>query len=83
MELLGITKKQHECLMFIDKYILRNGYSPSYEEIMKGLGIKSKSGVHRMTTALVERGRIRMKNGGHRSIEVAPVPKRKTPKYGE
>jgi repressor LexA len=65
-----LTRKQHEAFEFIRGYVARHGYSPSYENIMQGVGIHSKSGVHRLVGALAERGYIRRRKGRTRSIEV-------------
>jgi repressor LexA len=65
-----LTRKQHEAFEFIRGYVARHGYSPSYENIMRGIGIHSKSGVHRLVGALAERGYIRRRKNLARSIEV-------------
>lgn len=54
----GTTKRQHELLRFIDKYIATRGYSPSYDEMKDALGLASKSGVHRLVRGLEERNLI-------------------------
>ena len=54
-----LTKKQHELLLYINEYLTDNGVSPSFDEMKEALGLKSKSGIHRLITALVERGFIR------------------------
>jgi len=63
MTTYSLTDKQSAALDFIRGYIEDHGKSPSFDEIKDGLGIKSKSGVHRLVTALVERGHlVRMPN---------------------
>ena len=54
-----LTQKQHDLLKFIDKRLKKNSVSPSYDEMKDALGLASKSGIHRLITALEERGFIR------------------------
>ena len=54
-----LTKKQHELLLFINKRLGDSGVCPSFDEMKEALGLKSKSGVHRLITGLEERGFIR------------------------
>ena len=54
-----LTRKQHELLTFIHGHIRKNGISPSFDEMKDALNLKSKSGIHRLITALEERGFIR------------------------
>ncbi|NQU71485.1 MAG: repressor LexA, partial [Rhodospirillales bacterium] len=51
-----LTKKQFELLKFIDIHIKEHGVSPSFDEMKDALNLKSKSGIHRLITALEERG---------------------------
>ena len=51
-----LTKKQYELLVFIDKRLNESGVSPSFEEMKEALDLRSKSGIHRLITALEERG---------------------------
>ena len=51
-----LTRKQHELLIFIDRHLRTTGFSPSFEEMKDALKLKSKSGIHRLITALEERG---------------------------
>ena len=51
-----LTRKQHELLVFIDRHLRTTGFSPSFEEMKDALKLKSKSGIHRLITALEERG---------------------------
>ncbi|HVL78178.1 MAG TPA: repressor LexA, partial [Sphingomicrobium sp.] len=53
-----LTSKQHELLMFIRERLDRGGVSPSFDEMREALDLKSKSGVHRLVSALEERGFI-------------------------
>ncbi|MEX2454924.1 MAG: repressor LexA, partial [Rhodospirillaceae bacterium] len=50
-----LTRKQHELLTFIDTHLHAHGVSPSYDEMKEALNLKSKSGIHRLITALEER----------------------------
>jgi SOS-response transcriptional repressor LexA len=54
-----LTRKQHELLMFIHERIKETGVSPSFDEMKEALDLASKSGIHRLITALEERGFLR------------------------
>ena len=54
-----LTKKQKNLLLFINKKLRSSGVSPSYEEMKQSLNLKSKSGIHRLISALEERGFIK------------------------
>ena len=69
-----LTKKQHELLNFIHARVTDTGVSPSFDEMKDALGLKSKSGVHRLITALEERGFIRRLPNRARALEVLRVP---------
>ncbi|MDP6706136.1 MAG: transcriptional repressor LexA [Alphaproteobacteria bacterium] len=69
-----LTKKQHELLIFINKHLETNGISPSFDEMKEALGLKSKSGIHRLITALEERGFIRRMAHRARALEVLKLP---------
>lgn len=69
-----LTKKQHELLVFIDKHLRDKGISPSFDEMKTALGLKSKSGIHRLITALDERGFIRRLAHRARALEVIKLP---------
>jgi len=69
-----LTKKQKTLLIFINKKIRSTGVSPSYEEMKNSLGLKSKSGIHRLITALEERGFIRRLAHKARALEVLKLP---------
>lgn len=68
--MIGLTHKQRDCLAFIRAYMDEHESSPSFEEIREGLGLTSKSGVHRLIDALVERGHIRRIPSRARAIEI-------------
>ncbi len=69
-----LTRKQHELLMFIKHHLDTTGFSPSFDEMKDGLDLKSKSGVHRLITALEERGFLRRRAHRARALEVVRVP---------
>ena len=65
-----LTKKHHELLVFIETRLQETGVSPSFEEMKEALDLKSKSGIHRLITALEERGYIRRLPHRARALEV-------------
>jgi repressor LexA len=69
-----LTKKQKNLLLFINKKIRSAGISPSYEEMKNSLNLKSKSGIHRLISALEERGFIRRLAHKARALEVLKLP---------
>ena len=69
-----LTKKQKNLLLFINKKIRSTGVSPSYEEMKNALNLKSKSGIHRLITALEERGFIKRLAHKARALEVLKLP---------
>jgi len=69
-----LTKKQKNLLLFINKKLRASGVSPSYEEMKQSLNLKSKSGIHRLITALEERGFIRRLPHKARALEVIKLP---------
>ncbi len=69
-----LTRKQYELLTYIDAHILEQGVSPSFDEMKDALGLKSKSGIHRLITALEERGFIRRLPYRARALEVLRRP---------
>ena len=69
-----LTKKQRNLLIFINKKIRNSGISPSYEEMKNSLNLKSKSGIHRLISALEERGFIRRLPHKARALEVLKLP---------
>ncbi len=72
-----LTRKQHELLLYIDARLSETGISPSFEEMKEALDLKSKSGVHRLISALVERGFIRRLPNRARALEVVKIPEMK------
>lgn len=68
----ALTKQQSNLLGFIRTWQENEGTSPSFDEMREALGLKSKSGVHRLILALEERGHIRRIYNRHRCIEVLP-----------
>jgi len=69
-----LTKKQKNLLLFINKKLRASGISPSYEEMKQSLNLKSKSGIHRLISALEERGFIRRLAHKARALEVIKLP---------
>ena len=69
-----LTKKQRNLLLFINKKIRSTGISPSYEEMKNSLNLKSKSGIHRLISALEERGFIKRLAHKARALEVIKLP---------
>lgn len=69
-----LTRKQHELLLFIHSRITESGVSPSFDEMKDALQLASKSGVHRLITALEERGFIRRLAHRARALEVVKMP---------
>lgn len=71
-----LTRKQHELLCFIHDRLAETGVSPSFEEMKEALELKSKSGVHRLISALEERGFIRRLPNRARALEVLRMPEK-------
>ncbi len=69
-----LTKKQYELLIYIDHHLRDTGVSPSFDEMKEALGLKSKSGIHRLITGLEERGFIRRLPHRARALEVIKLP---------
>lgn len=85
-----LTAKQHELIRFIHQRLEETGISPSFEEMKEALDLKSKSGVHRLISALEERGFIRRLPNRARALEVikqpedaTPAPRASAPKFGQ
>jgi repressor LexA len=84
-----LTRKQHELLSYIASHVSETGTSPSFEEMKEALSLRSKSGIHRLVTALEERGFIRRHPHRARAVEVVRLPEyltpfgRKGPRRGE
>ncbi len=73
-----LTRKQHELLMFIHERIKETGVSPSFDEMKDALDLASKSGIHRLITALEERGFLRRLAHRARALEVVKLPEQAT-----
>ena len=69
-----LTRKQHELLTFIDRHLKATGVSPSFEEMKEALQLRSKSGIHRLISALEERGFLRRQHHRARALEVVRLP---------
>lgn len=69
-----LTKKQHELLSFINERLEATGISPSFEEMKDALDLKSKSGIHRLISALEERGFLRRLPNRARALEILKLP---------
>jgi repressor LexA len=78
-----LTRKQHELLLYIHERLSATGVSPSFEEMKDALDLKSKSGVHRLISALEERGFIRRLANRARALEVLRMPDTKGPAVAE
>ncbi len=73
-----LTRKQHELLMFIHERIKESGVSPSFDEMKEALDLASKSGIHRLITALEERGFLRRLPHRARALDVVKLPQQAT-----
>jgi repressor LexA len=71
-----LTRKQHELLIFIDHHLRTTGFSPSFEEMKDALSLRSKSGIHRLISALEERGFLRRHHHRARALEVVKLPEK-------
>jgi repressor LexA len=69
-----LTKKQYELLMFIHQRVRESGVPPSFDEMKDALDLRSKSGIHRLITALEERGYIRRLEKRARALEIVRLP---------
>jgi repressor LexA len=78
-----LTRKQHELLMFIDRHLRDTGFSPSFEEMKEALKLRSKSGIHRLITALEERGFLKRRAHRARALEVLRLPESVAPRSAE
>jgi repressor LexA len=74
-----LTRKQHELLTFIDHHLKATGFSPSFEEMKDALRLRSKSGIHRLISALEERGFLRRRHHRARALEVVRLPENFSP----
>jgi repressor LexA len=69
-----LTRKQHQLLLYVSEFLTHQGVSPSFEEMKAALGLRSKSGIHRLITGLEERGFIRRLPHRARALEVLRLP---------
>ena len=75
-----LTKKQYELLLYIDRHLKQTGFSPSFEEMKDALKLKSKSGIHRLISALEERGFLGRRHHRARALEVLRLPENLAPR---
>ncbi|MGA2571635.1 MAG: transcriptional repressor LexA [Terracidiphilus sp.] len=69
---MAVTRRQKEILDFLETFVSRNGYSPSFEEIARGMGLKSLATVHKHITNLEKKGMLDRVHNRSRSIDVLP-----------
>src|ERR1700754_710527 len=74
-----LTRKQHELLRYIHERLKESGVPPSFDEMKDALNLRSKSGIHRLITALEERGFIRRLPNRARALEVVRLPESVAP----
>ena len=72
MRPMAVTRRQKEILDFLESFVTRNGYSPSFEEIARGMGLKSLATVHKHITNLEKKGLLDRVHNRSRSIDVLP-----------
>src|SRR5215207_7374585 len=77
-----LTRKQYELLRFINERLKEHGVPPSFDEMKDALDLRSKSGIHRLITALEERGFIRRLPNRARAIEVIKMPEQANANFG-
>src|ERR1700761_338069 len=75
-----LTRKQYELLVYIDKHLKQTGFSPSFEEMKDALNLRSKSGIHRLISALEERGYLARRHHRARALDVLRLPDNMTAK---
>jgi repressor LexA len=69
---MAVTRRQKEVIDFLEAFVSRNGYSPSFEEIARGMGLKSLATVHKHITNLEKKGMLDRVHNRSRSIDVLP-----------
>jgi repressor LexA len=69
---MAVTRRQREIIDFLESFVTRNGYSPSFEEIARGMGLKSLATVHKHITNLEKKGLLDRVHNRSRSIEILP-----------
>lgn len=75
-----LTRKQYELLVYIDRHLKQTGFSPSFEEMKDALNLKSKSGIHRLISALEERGYLARRHHRARALDVLRLPDNMVPR---
>jgi repressor LexA len=75
-----LTRKQYELLVYIDRHLKQTGFSPSFEEMKDALNLKSKSGIHRLISALEERGYLARRHHRARALDVLRLPDNMQPR---
>jgi repressor LexA len=75
-----LTRKQYELLVYIDSHLKQTGFSPSFEEMKEALNLRSKSGIHRLISALEERGYIARRHHRARALDVLRLPDNMAPR---
>jgi repressor LexA len=70
---MALTRRQKEVLDFLESFVSRNGYSPSFEEIARGMGLKSLATVHKHISNLERKGLLDREHNRSRSIDVLPA----------
>lgn len=75
-----LTRKQYELLVYIDKHLKQTGFSPSFEEMKDALNLRSKSGIHRLISALEERGYLARRHHRARALDVLRLPDNMAPR---
>src|SRR5689334_23668145 len=75
-----LTRKQYELLVYIDSHLKATGFSPSFEEMKDALQLRSKSGIHRLISALEERGFLKRRHHRARALEVVRLPNELAPR---
>ena len=73
-----LTQKQHDLLIFLDRTLKETGVCPSFDEMKNFLGLKSKSGVHRLLNELEDRQFVRRLPNKARALEVLSLPAKRT-----
>ena len=69
---MAVTRRQKEVIDFLETFVVRNGYSPSFEEIARGMGLKSLASVHKHITNLEKKGLLDRVHNRSRSIDLVP-----------
>src|ERR1700751_277602 len=69
---MAVTRRQKEVLDFLESFVARNGYSPSFQEIERGMGLKSLATVHNHITNLEKKGMLDRVHTRSRSIDILP-----------